>query len=62
MVPARLNRRERVDPAIGYLLCGVIDLGYVTPGAKPVATVCYEIDLELCDSWRKASRYGLLRD
>ena len=39
MVPARLNRRERVDPAIGYLLCGVIDLGYVTPGVKPVATV-----------------------
>ena len=45
MVPARLNRRERVDPAIGYLLCGVIDLGYVTPGVKPVATVCYVIDL-----------------
>jgi len=43
MVPARLNRRARVDPAIGDLLCGVIDLGF-------------------CDSWRKASRYTLLRD
>ena len=43
MVPARLNRRERVDPAIGYLLCGVIDLGYVTPGVKPVATVLVDL-------------------
>ena len=44
MVPARLNRRARVDPAIGDLLCGVIDLGSVTPGVKPVATLCYVID------------------
>jgi len=46
MAHAQLSRSERLDPAIEYLLGGVIDLGYVILGEKSVAKVfCVHAEL-----------------